>query len=158
MHLFGQQLFTQSVEADELPCQQTSINEPFSHQHNFTNQHKVWDHHCTGPDVGKLDNKNEELLILVVRNLLWNIQPEQCLEVLREFSSTSVTWIQSDEDPHCRLQFNFFSKKLKSFCARTETLKAALKQIYIIKNTSRYLTKSASFTSVFYSLRHLVLS
>lgn len=36
MYLFGQQLLTKSVEADELACQQTSIYEAFCHQHDLT--------------------------------------------------------------------------------------------------------------------------
>lgn len=50
MYLFGQQLFTKSVEADELACQQTSIYEAFCHQHDLTDQLKVWDHHGTWPE------------------------------------------------------------------------------------------------------------
>lgn len=50
MYLFGQQLFTKSVEADEFACKQTSIYEAFCHQHDLTDQLKVWDHHGTGPE------------------------------------------------------------------------------------------------------------
>lgn len=45
MYLFGQQFLTKSVEADKLACQETSIYEAFCHQHDFTDEFKVWDHH-----------------------------------------------------------------------------------------------------------------
>lgn len=47
MYLFGQQLFTESVEADELARQEASVYEAFRHQHDFTDELKVWDHHGT---------------------------------------------------------------------------------------------------------------
>lgn len=47
MYLFGQQLLTESVEADELARQEASIYEAFCHQHDFTDELKVWDHHGT---------------------------------------------------------------------------------------------------------------
>lgn len=50
LYLFGQQLLAESVEADELACQQTSIYEAFCHQHDLTDELEVWDHHGTGPE------------------------------------------------------------------------------------------------------------
>lgn len=50
LYLFGQQLLTESVEADELACQQTSIYEAFCHQHDLADELKVWDHHGTGSE------------------------------------------------------------------------------------------------------------
>lgn len=46
-YLFGQQLFTQSVECDKLPGEDPSVNEPLGHQHDFADQLKVWHHHGT---------------------------------------------------------------------------------------------------------------
>lgn len=50
MYLFGQQLLAESVEADELASQQTSVYEAFCHQHDLTDELKVWDHHGAGPE------------------------------------------------------------------------------------------------------------
>lgn len=47
-YLFGQQLFTKSIQADEFACQQTSVYESLCHQHDLTDELKVWDHHGTG--------------------------------------------------------------------------------------------------------------
>lgn len=47
MYLFGQQFLTKRVEADEFACQKTSIYEAFCHQHDLTDELKVWYHHGT---------------------------------------------------------------------------------------------------------------
>lgn len=50
MYLFGQQLLAKSVETNELARQQTSVYEAFCHQHDLTDELKVWDHHGAGPE------------------------------------------------------------------------------------------------------------
>ena len=47
--MFGKQLFAECVEGDELPCQDSGIEETFSHQHDLTDQFKVWYYHGTRP-------------------------------------------------------------------------------------------------------------
>ena len=49
LHLFGQQLLAQRVQADELACQQTGVDEALGDQHDLTDQLEVRDHHGTGP-------------------------------------------------------------------------------------------------------------
>lgn len=45
--LFRQQFFAERVQSDELSGQSSRVNEPFSHQHDFTDQFKVRNHHST---------------------------------------------------------------------------------------------------------------
>lgn len=47
LYLFGQQLLTQSVKSDKLPCKDPSIHEALGHQHYFADQLKVRHHHGT---------------------------------------------------------------------------------------------------------------
>lgn len=46
-HLFREQLFAQSVQSDELPSKDPSVDKPFSDQHDFTDQLEVRHHHST---------------------------------------------------------------------------------------------------------------
>ena len=46
-NLFGKQLFTQRIQSDELSCQRSGIHKTFSHQHDFTDQFEVRNHHST---------------------------------------------------------------------------------------------------------------
>jgi len=49
-NLFRQQFFAERVQSDELSGQSSRVNEPFSHQHDFTDQFKVRNHHSTWPE------------------------------------------------------------------------------------------------------------
>lgn len=51
-YLFGQQLLAQGVKRDELPSKDPSVEEALGHQHDFTDQLKVWHHHGTGSGDG----------------------------------------------------------------------------------------------------------
>lgn len=51
--LFRQQFFAERVQSDELSGQSSRVNEPFSHQHDFTDQFKVRNHHSTWPEKNK---------------------------------------------------------------------------------------------------------
>ncbi len=50
MILFTQQLFAEGVERNKLSCQDSSILEALSHQHDFTNQLKIWNDHGAGSE------------------------------------------------------------------------------------------------------------
>lgn len=56
-HLFGEKLFTQGVEGDELSGENPGVDETFSHQHDLTDQLKVWDDHGTGSEKKKKKKK-----------------------------------------------------------------------------------------------------
>lgn len=42
-----------------------------------------------------------------------SLRPEQSLEVLRELSPSSITWIQSNEDSYCWFQLNLLSQEVE---------------------------------------------
>ncbi len=52
MVLLGEQVLAQGVEGEELPGQDTGLDEAFRHQHDLDYQLKVWDDHGTGSGVG----------------------------------------------------------------------------------------------------------
>lgn len=117
MYLFGQQLLTESVKCDELPCKDPSIHEALGHQHYFADQLKVRHHHGTR-SVG--DGKEGR----AQRNTAWigskgenqfTEVPEQSLEVLWKLSPTSVAWIHRDEDANRRTEIHIFSQEVKPF-------------------------------------------
>lgn len=113
-YLFGEQLLTQSVEADELARQQTSVDEAFCHQHDLTDELKVWDHHGTGPEVFacKLFIGHPGLVSLNFFEPVMT-RPKKSLKVFREFGPASVTWVEGDENPNGWLQLDLLIEKYK---------------------------------------------
>lgn len=57
--LFGEQLFAERVQGDELPGEDPSVDEALGHQHDLTDQLKVRHHHGTWP-AGHSHNREAE--------------------------------------------------------------------------------------------------
>lgn len=66
-YLFWKQFFAQRVERDKLPSKNPCIDESLSHQHDFTDQLKVWHHHGTWSE-GKKKRKENTSIASTVRS------------------------------------------------------------------------------------------
>ncbi len=62
------------------------------------------------------------------------ILPEECFEVLRQFSPTSITWIHGDEDTNRGDHLDLFTKEVESLFLVSDGILDALnlKQFWVI--------------------------
>lgn len=125
--LFRQQFFAERVQSDELSGQSSRVNEPFSHQHDFTDQFKVRNYHSTWPEKYKqnvmtsLQTKNSsnekyaKRMKSTQRNFDLDRLPEQSLEIFRQLSSAGVSRIHGDKETNSRYQHDLFSLEDEAF-------------------------------------------
>jgi hypothetical protein len=72
MDLFGEERFSEIVQAHELLGKSIGCSETFRHEHVFANKNNVWNNHST--------------------------TSEQGFKVLWELGSTGITWVHCDEE------------------------------------------------------------
>lgn len=129
--LFRQQFFAERVQSDELSGQSSRVNEPFSHQHDFTDQFKVRNHHSTWSKKKKniqtnitltsdqnqnsSKGKYEKRMKSPQRNFDLDRLPEQSLEIFRQLSSAGVSRIHGDKETNSRYQHDLFSLEDEAF-------------------------------------------
>ncbi len=102
LHLFGQQLFTQRVEGDKLPCEDPSVNEALGHQHDFTDQLEVGHHHGTwSAEKRKASIKRRSAVVIVIldTSMFYHLQYTQFTQLVGSFCRIlrKHTWQQSKE-------------------------------------------------------------
>ena len=82
MTCLGQHILAQLVKNNKLSTKKLRHLEALSHEHNFTNEGQVGQHHRNGPEQG--------------------------LERLWQFSATRVTWIHGNKRHDCGKQFDLY--------------------------------------------------
>ena len=129
--LFRQQFFAERVQSDELSGQSSRVNEPFSHQHDFTDQFKVRNHHSTWSEKNNIQTKRYDFtshqnqnsskgkygkrMKSPQRNFDLDRLPEQSLEIFRQLSSAGVSRIHGDKETNSRYQHDLFSLEDEAF-------------------------------------------